>query len=130
LGSLYLTLTTINTPCATIAIAFAFGKTIISYLITNINSTLMDILMPWVVQPHNELEVQNYELFVQTLHSHGPLDKKEVKHICILLLLSPFLICWIFILFHTLEHQSFIIASNLMITTQLSIKVQIFDSFV
>jgi hypothetical protein len=128
LGSLYLTLTTINTPCATIA--FAFGKTIISYLITNTSSTLMDISMPWVAQPHNELEVQNSELFVQTFHFCGPLDKKEVKHICTLLLLPPFLICWVFILFHTLEHQSFIVASNLMIIAQLFIKVQIFDSFV
>jgi len=35
-----------------------------------------------LIQPHNESEVQNFELFVQTLHSFDPLNNKEVKHIC------------------------------------------------
>ncbi len=30
-------------------------------------------------QPHIESKVQNYELFVQTFHYHGPFDNKEVK---------------------------------------------------
>jgi hypothetical protein len=44
LGSLYFTLIATCTPFATIG--FAFGKIIISYLVTNIGSTPLDILMP------------------------------------------------------------------------------------
>jgi len=44
LGSLYFTLIATCTPFATIG--FAFSKITISYLVTNIGSTPLDILMP------------------------------------------------------------------------------------
>ncbi len=80
LGSLYFTLTATCTPFATIG--FAFGKITISYLVTNIGSTPLTFWCPklqLLTQPHNELKVQNFEVFVQTFHSHGPFNNKEVK---------------------------------------------------
>jgi hypothetical protein len=47
LGSLYLALTTTWTPFATIG--FTLGKTIVSCLVTSTDSTLLHILIPWIV---------------------------------------------------------------------------------
>jgi hypothetical protein len=44
MGSLYLTLTTIGTPF--VNVGSVFGKITISYLVINIGSTPLDILMP------------------------------------------------------------------------------------
>jgi hypothetical protein len=77
------------------------------------------------VQPHNKSKVQNFELFVQTFHFHGPFDSMELKQICTLLLLPPFLTCWVFILLHRSEHYSSIVASDLVILAQLFVKVQV-----
>jgi hypothetical protein len=47
-----------------------------------------------------------------------------------LVLFPPFLTCWVSIIFLELEYQSYVIALDLLIPAQLSIKVQILDSFV
>jgi hypothetical protein len=47
LGSLYLTLIAIGTPFANVG--YTFGKITIFYLVTNTNSTPLDILIPWVI---------------------------------------------------------------------------------
>jgi hypothetical protein len=88
--------------------------------------SLMFFLFNFVMtlaQPHNECKVQNYELFFQVPHLDVPFDNKEVKLICALVLFCFFSTYLVFVLFHTLEHQNFIIASDLVIPPQLSIKV-------
>jgi hypothetical protein len=79
LGLLYLTFTTIGTPFG--IIGYALGKITIFYLVTSIGPTPLDILIPlWLlIQQHNESEVQNFELFVQTFHFPSLFYNKEVK---------------------------------------------------
>jgi hypothetical protein len=61
----------------------------------------LDILITWIVASCSttyESEVQNFELFVQTIYFLGPLDNKEVKQICTLAPLPPFLTYWVSVL--------------------------------
>jgi hypothetical protein len=79
---------------------------------------------------HNEWEVQNFKLFVQTFHSLDYLDNKEVKQIYTLILLPPFLTYWVSILLLQSKHQRYVVALDLLIPSQLFVEVQIPNSFV
>jgi hypothetical protein len=92
MGSLYLILIAIGTPST--IVGFAFGKTIVPYLVTSYRLNSFGYLDLWLfVQQHNELEVQNSELFVQTFHFPSLPNNKEVKQIYTLVPFLPFLIC-------------------------------------
>ncbi len=91
LGSLYFILTTASIPFA--ILGSAFGKIIIFFLIQVLAQLVWTFwcLELWLLaQPHNEFEVQNFELFLQALHPHVLFNSKKVKQICTLILFPPF----------------------------------------
>ncbi len=51
MGSLYLILIATCTPSPTIG--YVLGKTIVSYLVTSIGSTPLDILIPWAMASYS-----------------------------------------------------------------------------
>jgi hypothetical protein len=82
-------------------------------------------------QQHNELEVQNFELFIQILHSFGLLDNKEVKQICTLIPFPPFLTCsfltyWVFVVLLESKHRNHVARLNLLILAHNSLSRLIF----
>ncbi len=99
LGSLYFNFTTIGITF--VIVVSILGKTIVSCLVTSTDLAPLDILITWIVASCSttyESEVQNFELFVQTIYFLGPLDNKEVKQICTLAPLPPFLTYWVSVL--------------------------------